>query len=81
MFRKDFFTESFMVYNIEKFPAKYTELLKRYYRNPSNDLFKQVKKIYEEYAPLLIGKYPCMQELVDKLPEFKNSFVQISIVN
>jgi hypothetical protein len=81
MFRKDFFTESFMVYNIEKFPAKYTELLKRYYKNPSNDFFKQVKKIYEEYAPMLVEKYPCMQELVDKLPEFKNSFVEVSIVN
>lgn len=81
MFRKDFFTESFMVFNIEKFPKKYAELLKRYYRDPSNDLFKQVKKIYEEYAPMLVDKYPCMQELVDKLPEFKNSFVEVSIVN
>lgn len=81
MFRKDFFKESFMVYNIENFPIKYTEILKRYYRNPSNDLFKQAKKIYEEYLPMLVGKYPCMQELVDKLPQFKNSFVEISIVN
>lgn len=81
MFRKDFFTESFMVYNIEEFPEKYTNILKRYYKNPSNDLFKQVKEIYKEYTPMLIDKYPCMQELIDKLPSFKNSFVEVSIVN
>lgn len=81
MFRKDFFTESFMVYNVEGFPDKYKFILKEYYRNPSNELFKKVKDIYEEYAPMLLDKYPCMQELVDKLPSFKNSFVEVSIVN
>lgn len=81
MFRKDFFIESFMVYNIEGFPAKNTDILKRYYANRSNDLFKKVKDIYEEYTPMLLDKYPCMQELIDKLPSFKNSFVEVSIVN
>lgn len=81
LFRIDYFTQNFMVYNIERFPEKFTNILKRYYREPTQDLFKKVKDIYKEYTPMLLDKYPCMQDLIDKLPTFKNTFVTVNVID
>jgi hypothetical protein len=81
IFRKDYFTQSFLSYNIEGFPEKLTNTLKRYYRKPDLELLKKVKDIYKEYAPMLVDEYPCMQELIDKLPSFKKSLITVTIFN
>lgn len=72
--RKDFFTQSFLVYGIEGFPQKDVDILSSYYRTPSPELFRKIKDIYKRYVPMLVEKYPCMQEILDNMPEFRNSF-------
>jgi hypothetical protein len=73
--RKDFFTRNFLVYDIEGFPQEDIRVLDRYYKNPTHDLFKQVKQIYKKYVPMMLETRPCMQELLDRMSDFKKSFL------
>ena len=79
--RKDFFTQKFLEYNIEGFPENLKNILTTQYRKPTPETFKKTKEIYRRYIPMLLEKYPCMQELLDNMSYFKNTFEVYSLVN
>ena len=72
--RKDFFIQKFLEYSFEGFREKYSDILTTQYRNPNPESFKKTKEIYKKYIPMLVDKYPCMQELLDHMPDFRNTF-------
>ena len=49
--------------------------------NPTKESVAKVKELYKRYIPLILDKYPCLQELLDKLPSFKNDFNEHYIFN
>jgi hypothetical protein len=51
------------------------------YLQPDSTTVRKVKKIYKEKLPLLVEKYPCLQEMIDSLDSFKNSMTKIIVVN
>jgi hypothetical protein len=46
------------------------DLLRSSYYDPTKGKIEQVKKIYKKYLPTLVSKYPCLQELLDKIDTF-----------
>ena len=46
--------------------------LTSYYYEPTKDKIEQLKRIYKKYIPKLLNKYPCLQELLDKIDMFKD---------
>ena len=46
------------------------DFLRSYYYDSKKDKIEQVKKIYKKYLPNLVSKYPCLQELLDKIDTF-----------
>lgn len=51
-----------------------------YYATKSKLSFQQTKKIYKKYLPLLVSKYPCLQELIDKMDTFTSEFDEFNHV-
>lgn len=49
-------------------------IIKYYLKSRPTDLFKLVKKLYEEKLPALVQKIPCVQEMIDRFNIFKDSF-------
>jgi hypothetical protein len=49
-------------------------MIKYYLKLRPADLFKFVKKLYQEKLPALVTKLPCMQEMIDRFHIFKDSF-------
>jgi len=48
------------------------DFLTSYYYEPTKDKIEQLKKIYKKYIPNLVSKYPCLQDLLDKIDMFKD---------
>jgi len=48
------------------------DFLTSYYYEPTKDKIEQLKIIYKKYIPNLVSKYPCLQELLDKIDMFKD---------
>jgi hypothetical protein len=46
-----------------------------YYKNSSQQSLHKVKKLLEQKIPLLVERYPCLQEVLDKMNLFKTSFL------
>jgi len=55
--------------NITKQEINFIRLL---YYDPRKGKIEQLKKIYKKYIPTLVSKYPCLQELLDKIDMFKD---------
>lgn len=73
-------------YNAENFlhnmlTQKESDILKNNYYNPSSTTIAQAKKIYKAKLPLIVNKYPCLQDMIDNLDSLKNTFAKIFIVN
>jgi hypothetical protein len=62
---------NYIKYN-PKITKQEKDFLTSYYFEPSKDKIEQLKKIYKKYIPDLISKYPCLQELLDKIDMFKD---------
>ena len=56
-------------------------LLVKNYNNPTKESVAKIKELYKRYIPLILDKYPCLQQLLDKLPSFKNDFNEHYIFN
>jgi len=48
------------------------DFLRSLYYDPTKGKIEQLKKIYKKYLPTLVSKYPCLQELLDKIDTFKD---------
>ena len=46
-----------------------------YYKSPSQQSIHKLKELLKQKLPLLVEKYPCLQEILDKMHTFKTSFV------
>jgi hypothetical protein len=60
---------------------KKKELLYENYVQPTSTTIRKVKKIYKEKLPLLVEKYPCLQEMIDSLDSFKSSMSKVFVIN
>jgi hypothetical protein len=60
---------------------KEKELLYENYLQPDSTTVRKVKKIYKEKLPLLVEKYPCLQEMIDSLDSFKSSMSKTIVIN
>ena len=60
---------------------KEKELLRENYVQPTSTTVRKVKKIYKEKLPLLVERYPCLQDMLDSLDDFKNSMSKVIVVN
>jgi len=78
LIQKDYSADTLVEHFVSK---KEKDLLHSYYSNPTKSGFLKVKEIYQDHTEQLLEKYPCLQETYDKLPSFKNSFVQTSIIS
>ena len=76
----------FKQYDAENFlngivTEKEKEVLRENYVQPDSTTVRKVKKIYKEKLPLLVEKYPCLQEMIDSLDLFKNSMTKIIVLD
>lgn len=46
-----------------------------YYKSPSQQSIHKLKELLKLKIPLLVEKYPCLQEILDKMHTFKTSFL------
>jgi len=60
---------------------KEKELLRENYLQSTSTTVRKVKKIYKEKLPMLVEKYPCLQDMLDSLDDFKNSMSKVIVVN
>ena len=60
---------------------KEKEVLYENYVQPDSTTVRKVKKIYKEKLPLLVEKYPCLQDMLDSLDTFKNSMTKVIVIN
>jgi hypothetical protein len=78
--KKQYDAEKFIEY-LPSITQKDKALLRQNYINPTRETVSKVKELYKKNIPLLLAKYPCLQELLDKLPLFKNNFYEHYILN
>ena len=55
-------------------------LVRNYYRNPEKQHFNKLKQLIKKKVPSIISKYPCMQELLDKVDNLPLSMEELKIV-
>jgi hypothetical protein len=56
------------------------ELFVRYYRTLNSDYVPKLKSIIKSKLPELVGKYPCLQEALDVLPDLRTSLFKTYVV-
>jgi hypothetical protein len=77
---KQYDAEKFIEY-LPSITQKDKSIILQNYNNPTKESVSKVKELYKRYIPLILDKYPCLQELLDKLPSFKNDFNEHYILN
>jgi hypothetical protein len=55
-------------------------LEKKYHRNPKKEDFNKLKQIIKKKIPSILSKYPCMQELLDKIDKLPITMQELKIV-
>jgi len=78
--KKQYDAEGFIKY-LPSMTQKDTSLLLQNYTNPTKETISRMKELYKKSIPLILDKYPCLQELLDKLPSFKNDFSEHYVFN
>lgn len=65
--------------NIIKHEDEYDKIFHHYYyyRTPIN--FKKAKEVFREKLPLIADKYPCIQDMLNKIDLFKHDFIRTII--
>lgn len=78
--KKQYDAEKFIEY-LPSITQKDKTLIIQNYNNPTKETILRMKELYKKNIPLILHKYPCLQELLDKLPSFKNDFNEHYIFN
>jgi hypothetical protein len=75
---KQYYAENFVAGVVS---AKEAEILRENYLYPSAITVRKAKKIYKEKIPLVIEKYPCLEEMLTNLDSFTTQFTKLNIIN
>ena len=78
--KKQYDAEKFIEY-LPSITQKDKLIILQNYMNPTKETISRMKELYKKNIPLILDKYPCLQELLDKLPLFKNDFNEHYILN
>jgi len=54
---------------------------KQYYKQPTKEQFTKIKKLIKEKIPSVLEKYPCMQELLDKVDTLPYTMEELRTVS